>query len=131
MADCETCRLFSHLPQYDSGRCECQKPPKPPDPLSALRELEDWKASQLKVESEWNSQEVGRLLKVPLGHSIRAAIQPAIEKLQRRVAELEGQVGELRDGCEQIAKHIAAGDEDIAQYLAYDLIAEAEPKGKP
>lgn len=44
------------------------------------------------------------------------------------VAELEGQVGELRDGCEQIAKHIANGDEDIAQYLAYDLIAETETK---
>lgn len=31
---------------------------------------------------------------------IRAAIQPCIEKLQRRVAELEGQVGELREAVQ-------------------------------
>ena len=48
-----------------------------------------------------------------------------------RVAELEEQVRTLRDGCEQIAEHIANGDEDIAQYLAYDLIAATAPKEKP
>lgn len=116
MADCEMCRLFSHLPQYDSGRCECQKPPKPPDPLSELRELETWKTSQLKVESVWDEQAVGRLLGVPLGQSIRAAIQPSIEKLQQRVAELEGQTKHFETVVKLLSKEVLRlGGHDIEQ----------------
>lgn len=51
--------------------------------------LARWKAEQLLVESEWDAQAVGRLLQVPLGGSIRAAIQPGIEALQERVRQLQ------------------------------------------
>lgn len=69
-----------------------------------LRTLADWKAEQLAVESEWDAQAVGRLLRVPLGQSVRAAIQPGIEALQRRVAELKGQACVLRAALEWYAE---------------------------
>lgn len=37
---------------------------------------------------------------------ILAAIQPGIEKLQRRVAELEGQVQTLREACEKSSAEV-------------------------
>lgn len=105
-----------------------------PDPLSALRELEDWKAGQLKVESEWDAQEVARLLKVPLGQSIRAAIQPGIEKLQQRVAELEGHVGELREELRYaIEIAVQRSDPPLPEQVfkdAHALLAATAPKGQ-
>jgi len=44
--------------------------------------LRAWKESALAVEASWDAQAVARLLEIPLGADIRAAIQPAIEKLK-------------------------------------------------
>jgi len=56
-----------------------------PDLAEQVRTLENWKEQQLAVESEWDAQAVGRLLNVPLGQPIRAAIGPGIESLKEQV----------------------------------------------
>lgn len=89
--------------------------------LTRVRELEAWKAQQLAVENEWDAQAAGRLLGVPLGQSIRAAIRPGIEKLQQRVAELEGQVGELRDALVQAAIPLEAINGSVSWELCKPL----------
>lgn len=73
------------------------------------------------------------MLGVPLGQSIRAAIQPGIEKLQQRVAELEGQVGELREAvqdalttCEYDMQYIL--DNGRLRDALRSTLAETEPK---
>lgn len=51
---------------------------RPTDEIARLKEriaeLEAWKESELRVESEWDVQAVARVLNVPLGASIRRAI---------------------------------------------------------
>jgi hypothetical protein len=54
--------------------------------IAALRR---WKAEQLAVEAEWNEQEVGKLLNLPLGTAVRPAIQPAIEAMREKMNSLE------------------------------------------
>jgi hypothetical protein len=41
-----------------------------------------WKESALAVEASWDVQAIARLIGAPLGPDIRAAIQPAIERLK-------------------------------------------------
>lgn len=43
--------------------------------------LQAWKDSAMQVEREWDAQKVGKLLKLPLGSSIKAGIEPAIVEL--------------------------------------------------
>lgn len=60
-------------------------------------ELQAWKESAMQVESEWDEQAVGHLLGMRLGSSIRAGIQPAIEKLLRDRAMLREALEEAED----------------------------------
>lgn len=46
-------------------------------------QLAKWKEESLAVEAEWDVQAVSKLLDIPLGQSVRAGIQPAIERLIR------------------------------------------------
>ncbi len=57
--------------------------------LKQIDKLQQWKAEAMAVEREWDAWAVAKLLDLPLGKSIRAGIQPAIERLLRRNAELE------------------------------------------
>jgi len=47
-----------------------------------LTQLRAWKESAMQVESEWDSQAVGKLLGIPLGASIRKNIAPKIKAMQ-------------------------------------------------
>lgn len=51
--------------------------------------LLQWKREQLAIEAEWDVQAVAKLCDVPLGQSIRPAIEPTLIALKKRVAELE------------------------------------------
>lgn len=44
--------------------------------------LDAWRVSALAVEKEWDAQEVGKLLGLKPGASIRAGIAPAVKELQ-------------------------------------------------
>lgn len=66
-------------------------------------ELRQWKAEQLAVEATWDERKVGKLLNVPLGSTIRLAIQPAIESM---LDAIKGAHGVLRD----ILKNYECGD---------------------
>lgn len=45
-------------------------------------ELQQWKAEQLIVESQWDTQAIGKELNLPLGSSIHAGILPAVQQLK-------------------------------------------------
>lgn len=64
------------------------------DANAEVERLRDWKDSAAKIEAEWDAQAVGKLLNIPLGQSIRSGIQPAVEKLLARIAELEAELVE-------------------------------------
>lgn len=59
-----------------------------------LASLRRWKAEALAVEATWDIQAIARLLNLPLGVNIRAAIQPAIEKL---IAERDAALANAQD----------------------------------
>lgn len=59
--------------------------------------LRAWKNEALAVEREWDVQEVGRLLGLSIGTSIRAGIAPGILRLQAKIAELEEDKSRLLD----------------------------------
>lgn len=55
-----------------------------------VAELEAWKRGALSVMKEMDTQAVGKLLGVPLGQPIYAAIEPGIRRLMEENAELVG-----------------------------------------
>jgi len=105
-----------------------------------VERLQNWKEQALAVEAEWNSQAVGKLLGVPLGHSIRRYVQPAIESLRARVAELEKERDEackvLTDlnlgpsGSKPVSKEIRDGLNDLNEAAAerYSKLGNLEKK---
>lgn len=60
--------------------------------LETLRTERDallrWKTEMLQVESQWDPQEVAKLLQIRLGANVRVEIQPKIEGLLSRKDEL-------------------------------------------
>lgn len=83
----------------------------------AVEDLEEWKRQALLVEASWDVQAVGRLINVPLGGDIRAAIQPALEKRQRKIAV-------LLDALNKLSTFDCATDEKIA--IARDALRGGE-----
>lgn len=53
-----------------------------------LAQLRRWKSEALEVEAQWNVQEVGRLLDMPLGVSIQPRIADGIRTLVARIIRL-------------------------------------------
>lgn len=58
-------------------------------------ELRAWKASALAIERTWDEQEVGRLLGLPLGASIKSAIEPGLRRVLAMQEELRATVERL------------------------------------
>ena len=54
--------------------------------------LRRWKEAMLMVEAEWDPQEVGKELGIPLGRPIRALILPAIRALREERDELKARM---------------------------------------
>lgn len=69
-----------------------------------IERLRGWKAEALAVEDQWDMQAVGKLIGCKLGSGIHSQIQPAIERLQARVAELEAAIHEHNQDCESSCK---------------------------
>jgi hypothetical protein len=110
-------KAFDYLlssPATDSGGGEGKQKvwsvANPPCPRCA--ELEQWKQSQLAVESEWSPQTVGKLLGLTLGQSIRANIQPKIEELLARIANLEADKRRLEEVIKQAACDLTCREND-------------------
>jgi len=58
---------------------------------SENEQLRGWKASQLKIEAEWEPQKVANLLSVPLGKSIRKSIFQGIIDLLEENSSLKAE----------------------------------------
>lgn len=65
----------------------------------AYLDLDRWKREAIEVESTWDCQAVGNLLRVPLGDPINPAIQPATETMKARIEELEAAIRHLEAAC--------------------------------
>lgn len=57
-----------------------------------LADLRRWKTEVMAVERQWDDQKVAQLLGLRLGTSVRAGIQPAVEKLIAERARLLDQI---------------------------------------
>lgn len=91
-------------------------------------EMKYWIESQKQVESEWNPQEIGRLLGLPIGSSIRAALMPAIQALIKERDEAQAKCAEMREALDKLFVHVLEmirdyrkGDFDLCQLAALDL----------
>jgi hypothetical protein len=81
--------------------------------LTAERDsLQAWKDSMMQVELEWNEQKVGKLLKLPLGSSIKAGIEPAIVELIDEVDSLRTRLADAQARAER-----AEGERDRLRKL--------------
>lgn len=60
-----------------------------------VAELEDWKNQVEFVESEWNSQEVAKLLDLPIGKSIRKGIMEQLPLLLSKLTTAEARLKQL------------------------------------
>lgn len=80
--------------------------------MIALRAQRDalarWKAEALAVESEWDPQEVGKLLELPLGASIRPRIAPCIHIFKTALERI------VKDGNRPMSMRVAS-PESIAK----------------
>jgi hypothetical protein len=70
--------------------------------LRQLSILRDWKAQQMQVESQWDEQQIAKLLGAKLGQSCRKVIQ---EKVPQLVTLLE----EAREALEMFSGHYSSG----------------------
>lgn len=61
-----------------------------------INHLLHWKKEVLKIESEFNSQELGHMLGGKIGESSRAVIMREVPKLLQRCKDLEKEILELR-----------------------------------
>ena len=55
-----------------------------------LKELHGWKESAMKVLDDLKLQEIGTLLKLPLGSNIAEHVLPSLATLQHRLEQAEG-----------------------------------------
>lgn len=60
----------------------------------AIEDLQSWKNQMIELQSTWEVQAVGKLLKLPLGANILPAIQPAIEALIKENEMLKDRLAE-------------------------------------
>lgn len=56
--------------------------------VDANKELSYWKESMMKVHSELDLQEIGKVLEIPLGSSIAPQVLPKVKELQEQNKEL-------------------------------------------
>lgn len=60
----------------------------------AIEMLQSWQYQMMAIQSTWDVQSIGRLLKLPLGINILPAIQPAIESLIKENEMLKKRLAE-------------------------------------
>lgn len=71
--------------------------------------LQRWKSEQLQVESEWNEQELAKLLGATLGQSCRKVIQ-------EKVPELIADASALADALEELQSYACDGGHSPSEH---------------
>lgn len=92
-------------------------------------ELQEWVDSQKSVDSTWNPQVVADLLGIRLGQRIRENIQPKIEELIQKLAEVTKQRDALMEALKQIASG-AWGWKTCVDVIAPKAIADVKGGGQ-
>jgi hypothetical protein len=78
--------MIRRLRQQDALDAACEE----------ILRLQAWKREQLRVESEWDAQAVGKELEIGWGESIRRNIFPSVLKLKESLHAAESEI--LRQG---------------------------------
>lgn len=73
-----------------------------------IKRLQDWKASQMAVESEWDAQMLAKKLGVPLGSSCRKEIQERVLSLIEAHSEAKAAI---KAAYWQLLPFLKPGDE--------------------
>jgi hypothetical protein len=97
-----------------------------PETEAELEQLRQWKESALILFNSYDAQKLAKLLGMPLGVDIMPNLQPAIEKVLARVADLESKARKLdKELAYEHGRHHLTHERAKSAELALRKIKEA------